>query len=128
MTSHPKLKLKIAPTCADCEALTEIIRLKYDIVYCGIHKVDEELFVYLHNRERMSSKVLIKILKDMLDIDGISKYSFLEGEVIDSVGEVLKHGGSRVHPKKKRKYSAQNITNNNITNNDNSTTTNNNVT
>ncbi|CAN0435921.1 unnamed protein product [Pylaiella littoralis] len=120
--NHPKLRIRISPTCVDCETLDNVIRSNYDKpVYCGIHSVAGDIYVYIHNRERMSSIVLTKLLHDILHILEITKFSLFEGPIMDSTGTILRHGGNRDHKKRKRaeKSSTINITNNtnNINNN-----------
>ena len=102
MVNHPKIRLKISPSCINSSTLNEIIKTKYDIVYCGIHRIDDDVYIYLHNRERMSSNVLRKLLQDLVNITDVSKFSLFEGEAIEYVGEILKQGGSRKkrNPKK----------------------------
>ncbi|CAM9138244.1 unnamed protein product, partial [Pylaiella littoralis] len=113
--NHPKLRIRISPTCVDCETLDNVIRSKYDIVYCGIHSVAGDIYVYIHNRERMSSIGLTKLLYDILPILEITKFSFFEGQIMDSTGTILRHGGNRDHKKRKRAEKSSTI--NNITNN-----------
>ena len=98
MDYHPKLRLLISPTCVDSKTIFNHVTQKYDIVYCGIHDVNGDIYVYLHNRERMVPNVLKKILGDVIEILDISKYSSLAGNTLDSNGTILKHGG---HKKKK---------------------------
>ncbi|CAM9214417.1 unnamed protein product [Pylaiella littoralis] len=100
--NHPKIRMKISPTLVDCETLDHIIKSKYNILYCGIHCVADDIYVFIHNRERMASSVLTKLLFDTLDILEFTKFSFLEGQIVDSAGTVPKHGGSRDHAKRKR--------------------------
>ena len=128
--NHPKIRLTISPTCVDCSTIYQIIRSKYDIVYCGIHTLNDEFYVYLHNRERMASNVIMKILSGIVDITDVSKFTEIEGEVLDNIGTVLKHGGSRKRKRRKVSKKPSTIINNSTTiNNDNRTinNTNNNI-
>ncbi len=118
MNYHPKLRLLIQPTCVDSKIIYDIVRKKYNIVYCGIHEVDDESYVYIHNRERMVPNVLTRLLGDTLEIRSISKFKSLDGNTLDFTGKILKHGGHK-KSKKRKASDVSSITNNNITNNDN---------
>ena len=135
MTRHPKLRLRISPTCVNSQTIFDTVSTKYDIVYCGIHMIGEDVYVYLHHQNRMSHKNLRKLLEGFLKISEISNFASLDGTILEYTGKILKHGGHKKSKKRKAEEDAigttKNVTNNisnisNITNNDNSVTTNNN--
>jgi len=99
MNYHPKLRLSISPACIDSNTIYEQVKTKYSVVYCGIHEVNGDMYVYLHNRERMVPNVIRRLLGGILDISDISKFSSLDGNIIEYTGKILKHGG---HKKSKK--------------------------
>ena len=128
MSRHPKIRLEVSPTCVDAKTITDTLSPKYHVIYCGIHSIGDKIFIYLHHKERMSYKIIRFLLGQILDITDISKFSYYEGDVIDSSGEMVKHGGHNKSNKRKlgQVDVTNNITNHNTTNNDNSVTNNNN--
>lgn len=96
MSRHPKIRLEIAPTCVDAVTIKDALKPKYEVKYCGIHSIDEKVFVYLHQKERLSYKIVRFLLGQILEIKEISKFSFYEGDVLDSEGEKVKHGGHNI--------------------------------
>ena len=126
MSRHPKLRLKIEPTCVDSETIFNIVSTKYDLIYCGIHSIEDDIYVYLHHHNRMSHKNLRSLLSGILEISDISKFSSMEGNRLEYTGKILKHGGHKKSKKRKAEEAmgvTNNITTNNITNNiDNSVT------
>lgn len=122
MSRHPKIRLEVSPTCIDAKTITDALKTKYQVIYCGIHSIEDKIFVYLHHKERMSYKIIRYLLGQILDIKEVSKFSYYEGDVIDSNGEIVKHGGHNKRNKRKLGQGdvTNNITNNNTTNNDNS--------
>ena len=106
MSRHPKIRLEISPTCVDASTIKDTLKSKYKVVYCGIHSIGEKIFVYLHNKERLSYKIVRYLLGEVLDIKNISKFSFYEGDIIDSDGQVVKHGGHNKSNEVKRENSS----------------------
>ena len=106
MSRHPKIRLEISPTCVDASTIKDTLKSKYKVVYCGIHSIGEKIFVYLHNKERLSYKIVRHLLREVLDIKNISKFSFYEGDIIDSDGQIVKHGGHNKSNEVKRANSS----------------------
>lgn len=108
-----KLKFKIRMSCFTCKEIMEILTETYEIQYIGFHIVDEIIFMFIHNRSRMSSKVITRLLKHTIEIKDVSCFDKYEGEVVDSEGTPLKKGGSK---KRKTTHSPKTIINNNTLN------------
>jgi len=46
----------------------------YDITYCGIHKVEDDYYIFIQNKNKMSSNVVASLLKDAVTILNIEPY------------------------------------------------------
>ena len=103
MSYHPKIRLTISSTIVDSKTVFQLVKQKYDIVYCGIYTNQDDVYIYIHNRNRMVPNVLSKLLSGVIEILGIHKYDRLEGVLCDDTGKILQHGGHKKPGKKQRK-------------------------
>jgi 5-methylcytosine-specific restriction endonuclease McrA len=90
---HPKLKISIPPGVINSGTIFDLIRVRYNISYCGIFSCGDSIHVYVYNKERMSAKIIREILQGTTRILSIQKYSKLSGELCDETGEFPQHGG-----------------------------------
>lgn len=113
-----KFKLLISPTCTTSEEIHHILRSRYDIVYCGIYSHNDDVFVYIQNKTRVTKRVVEELLADTLDIKDVSVFTKVEGTPLCQSGDIPKHGGKRVStkPRSGHKSNNQNVTNNTTNN------------
>ena len=105
MPNYTKLRLKISTRYVNVETLYSALNSRYSsILYFGLHIVDDQPYIYIKHRTMMYSNVLKKIFKDLLEIEEITKYVSLEGDVI--------HESIAFWDEEKGKMS-RNVTNNN---------------
>lgn len=91
-----KFKLVISPTSVTSDDIRTFLKPKYDILYCGIYSLGEEVYVYIQNKTKMAWSVIAKLLGGDIDIKDVATYSKIEGEPMCQTGTIPKHGGKRV--------------------------------
>lgn len=112
--------------------IADTISFKYDLSYCGRHRIDTRCFLYIQHRTKMSPNVIHKLLSPILTVYEVGPFEILEGDVVDSKGSFRKPKEKHSNTKKLRgsegvDMSTNHVTTNNINNgtiNNNNTTNN----
>lgn len=85
--SHPKLRVTIEPSCTDSNILFEAVQEKYThLKYLGIWCHNDQVYVYVQNADRMSSRTLRRLLEEHVRICNIAKYSGISGKLHQESG------------------------------------------
>lgn len=131
MAYRSKLRVNVkGDNVLSVEDIVERLSGHYDITYCGTHEIDNEGCIFIQNNNKMSSKVVEKLLEDLVPVVSMAPYTETSGRVVSKEGEVKKRGGvcgkRKSYTRKDTK--SGDVTNNNITNNNNTTNNDNRVT
>ena len=70
-------------------SIADIVRTltaKYNISYCGKHRMDTRCFLYIQNKTKMSPNVVNKLLNPIITVYEVGAFETLEGDVIECEG------------------------------------------
>lgn len=88
--SHPKIKFLVDTACVDSGTVFEAIKERYPLIrYCGFYKLHKDVWLYVQHKQRLSSPQLMYILstiQPILKIKKVSKFSRIEGVLLDESG------------------------------------------
>ncbi|CAM9485113.1 unnamed protein product [Sphacelaria rigidula] len=107
MISHTKIKFLVDTERVDAGSVHEAIKERYPLIpYCGFYELHKEIRLYVQPKQRRSGAQLSYILSTLrppIKIKEMSKYSKIEGVLLDESGVRTVHGGRRVYSEARKK-------------------------
>lgn len=101
MISHTKIKFLVDTERVDAGSVHEAFKERYPLIpYCGFYELHKEICLYVQHKQRLSGAQLSYILSTLrppIKIKEMSKYSKIEGVLLDESGVRTVHGGRRIY-------------------------------
>ena len=112
-----KLRLTIPPeSIVNVNHVFKVLSRNYKMSYCGLYEMDDYNYLYVQNKTKMSSNIVIELLKDCVEINAIDSFKEVEGNLIKEKGSIKKPGGviGIKHEQNEKQSSTQSVVTNNI--------------
>lgn len=97
--SHPKIKFLVDTACVDSGTVFDALKERYPLIpYCGFYELQKDVWLYVQHKQRLSSPQLMYILSTIqppLKIKKVSKFSRIEGVLLDESGTMPARGRKR---------------------------------
>lgn len=97
--SHPKIKFLVGTACVDSDNVYNALKDDYPLLpYCGYYEVHKVVWLFVQHRNRLSSEQICHTLSELkppVHVKKISKYSKVEGVLLDGSGTLPVRGRKR---------------------------------
>lgn len=87
MTYKSKLKIDLLEKGhKSTRSISNVLKFKYEIGYCGLHKVENTYCLYIQSPTKMAPRIIARILSGVLRFNEVLPFDTIEGDIIEYTG------------------------------------------